>query len=158
MPADQSCAASSTASHRNVTLRPQTWFELINHGRRGRHVYRPVPPTRFLHTADWHLGLRVNFIPGDAGAIVRNERFATFRRIGTVAHETQSEFVVPERRQFIEHAPGPRGSPQRPQADGAASELDLPTAMRENRTRSVSVAAHTGHAGTSPGDDSSSKG
>lgn len=53
-----------------------------------------MPPIRFLHTADWQLGLRVNFIPGDAGALVRNERFATLRRIGAVARETEAEFVV----------------------------------------------------------------
>ncbi|MGK4008051.1 DNA repair exonuclease [Sorangium sp. So ce1036] len=50
--------------------------------------------TRFLHTADWQLGLRVNYISGDAGAVVRNERFATLRRIGAVAHESQAEFVI----------------------------------------------------------------
>jgi DNA repair exonuclease SbcCD nuclease subunit len=53
-----------------------------------------LPVTRFLHTSDWQLGLRVNFIPGDAGAVVRNERFATLRRIGAVAHASQAEFVV----------------------------------------------------------------
>lgn len=52
------------------------------------------PSTRFLHTADWQLGLRARFIPGDAGAIVRNERFRTLRRIGAVARETRAEFVV----------------------------------------------------------------
>ena len=39
-------------------------------------------PTRFLHTADWQLGLRAHFIPGYADAIVRNERFQTLYRIG----------------------------------------------------------------------------
>jgi len=52
------------------------------------------PSTRFLHTADWQLGLQANFIPGDAGAIVRNERFRTLHRIGAVARETKAEFVV----------------------------------------------------------------
>ena len=53
-----------------------------------------MPPVRFLHTADWQLGLRVNFIAGDAGVLVRNDRFSTLRRIGAVARETASEFVV----------------------------------------------------------------
>jgi DNA repair exonuclease SbcCD nuclease subunit len=52
------------------------------------------PSTRFLHTADWQLGLRADFIPGDAGVIVRNERFRTLHRIGEVARETKAEFVV----------------------------------------------------------------
>ncbi|MBL4844680.1 MAG: DNA repair exonuclease [Planctomycetes bacterium] len=51
-------------------------------------------PLRFIHTADWQLGLRVRFIPGDAGAIVRNARLQTIRRIGEVAREQEVEFVV----------------------------------------------------------------
>jgi hypothetical protein len=61
-------------------------------------------------------------------------------------------------RQFIEHAPGPRGSPQRPQGEGAASPPARPTATREKSTRSVAVAAHFGHAGDASGDESSSNG
>jgi len=51
-------------------------------------------PIRFIHTADWQLGLRVNFIPGDAGAEVRNARLRTVRRIGEVAKEQEATFVV----------------------------------------------------------------
>jgi DNA repair exonuclease SbcCD nuclease subunit len=53
-----------------------------------------MPSVRFLHTSDWQLGFRASFIPGDAGAVVRDARFATIRRIGGVARETCCEFVV----------------------------------------------------------------
>ncbi|HZF53184.1 MAG TPA: DNA repair exonuclease [Polyangiaceae bacterium] len=49
---------------------------------------------RFLHTADWQLGLSAGHIPGDAGAIVRRERMQTLRRIGAVARETKAELIV----------------------------------------------------------------
>lgn len=51
-------------------------------------------PMRFLHTADWQLGLRVRYIPGDAGARVRDARLAAVKRIGEVAAEQDVEFVV----------------------------------------------------------------
>ena len=51
-------------------------------------------PLRFIHTADWQLGLRARFVPGDAGAIVRAARLRTVRRIGDVAQEHAAEFVV----------------------------------------------------------------
>lgn len=58
------------------------------------HEITMTTSARFLHTADWQLGLRANFIPGDAGAVVRDERFRTLRRIGGVVREAQAEFVV----------------------------------------------------------------
>ncbi|WP_437314419.1 metallophosphoesterase family protein [Sorangium sp. So ce385] len=62
-----------------------------------------LPPTRFLHTADWQLGLRASFIPGDAGAVVRNERLRTLHRIGSVARETKAEFIVVAGDVFEDH-------------------------------------------------------
>jgi len=53
-----------------------------------------APSIRFLHTADWQLGLSAGHIPGDAGAIVRRERMQTLRRIGAVARETKAELIV----------------------------------------------------------------
>ena len=40
---------------------------------------------RFLHTADWQLGLRLNYVPGDHGASLRRQRFQTVERIAEVA-------------------------------------------------------------------------
>lgn len=51
-------------------------------------------PLRFLHTADWQLGLRARYIPGDAGADVRNARLRTVRRIGELARDRGAEFAV----------------------------------------------------------------
>jgi len=50
--------------------------------------------TRFIHTADWQLGLRARFIPGDAGAVVRDARLRTLERIGTIAREHKADFVI----------------------------------------------------------------
>lgn len=49
---------------------------------------------RLLHTADWQLGLRLNFIPGDKGARARLARFETVRRIAALAHERKVDAVV----------------------------------------------------------------
>ncbi|MDI1435817.1 metallophosphoesterase family protein [Polyangium sorediatum] len=53
-----------------------------------------MTPVRFIHTADWQLGLRAHFIPGDAGAVVRNARLETVQKIGTIAREFKADFVV----------------------------------------------------------------
>lgn len=59
--------------------------------------------------------------------------------------------------QLIPQAPGPRGSPQRPQGAGAASDREAPpTATRENRTGSVSEVPHFGHVASAFGRDDSS--
>lgn len=59
---------------------------------------------RFLHTADWQLGLAAGHVPGDAGAIVRRERMQTIRRIGEVAHTTKAEFIIVAGDVFEHHA------------------------------------------------------
>jgi len=68
-----------------------------------------VPPsTRFLHTADWQIGLHAHYIPGDAGALVRRERLRTLHRIGAVARETRAEFVVVAGDVFEDHGLRPQ--------------------------------------------------
>jgi len=49
---------------------------------------------RLLHTADWQLGLRLNFVGGDAAVRLRAQRFGTVRRIGELARERQVDLVV----------------------------------------------------------------
>ncbi len=49
---------------------------------------------RFLHTADWQLGLRAAFVPGDTGAVVRDARLRAVRRLEELAASTGAEFVV----------------------------------------------------------------
>ena len=53
-----------------------------------------TPSVRFLHTADWQIGLRLQYIPGDTGAVVRDARLRTVRRIGELARERRAAFVV----------------------------------------------------------------
>lgn len=49
---------------------------------------------RFLHTADWQLGLKLAFVAGDRGARARLERFAVVERIARLAHERRVDAVV----------------------------------------------------------------
>jgi DNA repair exonuclease SbcCD nuclease subunit len=53
-----------------------------------------IRPFRFIHTADWQIGLRVRFIPGDDGAEVREARLKTVRRIAELAERERAELVV----------------------------------------------------------------
>ncbi len=55
------------------------------------------------------------------------------------------------------HAPGPRGSPQRPQPEGAGSDDEVTAFTREKSTRSVDADAHLGHAAPALADVISSK-
>src|SRR5579863_974416 len=49
---------------------------------------------RFLHTADWQLGLKLAFVAGDAGAVARFQRFEVVRRMAALAHERAVDAVV----------------------------------------------------------------
>jgi hypothetical protein len=49
---------------------------------------------RILHTADWQLGKPFNNIPGDAGAVLREARFAAVRRIAALAVEHEVDVVL----------------------------------------------------------------
>ncbi|MBO0768421.1 MAG: exonuclease SbcCD subunit D [Solirubrobacterales bacterium] len=50
--------------------------------------------TRFIHTSDWHLGMRARFLPEDARARFLQSRFDAVRRIAQLAKEERAEFVV----------------------------------------------------------------
>lgn len=62
--------------------------------------------TRFLHTADWQLGLKLRRIGGDRGARLRLERFETVRRIAALAREREVEAVVVAGDVFDDNAVG----------------------------------------------------
>ncbi len=51
-------------------------------------------PVKLLHTSDWQLGLRLNFVGGDAAARLRAQRFDTVRRIGELARARDVDAVV----------------------------------------------------------------
>jgi DNA repair exonuclease SbcCD nuclease subunit len=61
---------------------------------------------RFLHTADWQLGLKLAFIPGDRGAFARAERFEVVRRIAAVARTRDVQAVVVAGDVFDDNAVG----------------------------------------------------
>lgn len=49
---------------------------------------------KLLHTADWQLGLRLNFVGGERAARLRAQRFDTVRRLGEVARQHAVDAVV----------------------------------------------------------------
>lgn len=49
---------------------------------------------RFIHTSDWQLGAAFGQIPGDAGAMLRAQRFDTLGRIAEVAHARAVDCVL----------------------------------------------------------------
>jgi DNA repair exonuclease SbcCD nuclease subunit len=61
---------------------------------------------RFLHTADWQLGLKLAFVPGDRGALARGERFEAVRRLAAVAKERRVDAVVVAGDVFDDNAVG----------------------------------------------------
>ncbi len=63
-------------------------------------------PLRFLHTADWQLGLKLAFVAGDAGAVARFQRFEVAQRIAQVAKERAVDAVVVAGDVFDDNAVG----------------------------------------------------
>lgn len=53
-----------------------------------------MSPVRILHTADWQIGKGFGQIPGDAGALLRDQRFKTVRRLAELAAERQVDAVL----------------------------------------------------------------
>ncbi|HEY2511715.1 MAG TPA: DNA repair exonuclease [Polyangiaceae bacterium] len=64
-------------------------------------------PLRFLHTADWQLGLKLAFVAGDAGAVARFQRFEVVRRLAALAKERAVHAVVVAGDVFDDNAVGP---------------------------------------------------
>ena len=50
--------------------------------------------TRFIHTADWQLGMTRHFLEGEAQARFTQDRFDAIIRIGQLATEHKAEFVI----------------------------------------------------------------
>jgi len=61
---------------------------------------------RFLHTADWQLGLKLAFIEGDRGALARMERFEAVRRLANLAKERDVMAVLVAGDVFDDNAVG----------------------------------------------------
>lgn len=48
---------------------------------------------RFLHTADWQIGMKASHV-GEAGTRIRDERLAAARRVGEAACGAGAEFIL----------------------------------------------------------------
>ncbi|MCP5150374.1 MAG: DNA repair exonuclease [Chromatiales bacterium] len=81
---------------------------------------------RILHTADWQLGLRLNFVPGEAGARLRAERFATVERIADLAHAEQVDAVLVAGDVFDDNGVGPDTIQQ---AREVLAKFDVPVVL-----------------------------
>lgn len=68
----------------------------------------PRDSVRFLHTADWQLGMTRHFLDADAQPRYTSARVDALRRIGDVAREHEVEFVVVCGDVFESNAVGPR--------------------------------------------------
>jgi len=62
---------------------------------------------RLLHTSDWHLGLKLAFVPGEGGARAREQRFQTVEAIATLAHDRQVDAVLVAGDVLDDNAVGP---------------------------------------------------
>lgn len=49
---------------------------------------------KFIHTADWHLGMQAHFLPDEPRARFTEDRFAAVRAIGELAKNEDCSFVV----------------------------------------------------------------
>lgn len=63
---------------------------------------------QFLHTADWQLGLKLRYVPGDEGADLRAVRFEAVRRLAELAHAREVSAVVVAGDVFDDNAVGER--------------------------------------------------
>ncbi len=62
---------------------------------RYRYLVFTIPAmVKFIHTADWHLGMQAHFLPDEARARFAQDRFDAVRRIAKLAHEEGCAFVV----------------------------------------------------------------
>jgi DNA repair exonuclease SbcCD nuclease subunit len=52
------------------------------------------PMVRFIHTADWHLGMQAHFLPDEARARYAQDRFDAVARIAELADRERCAFVV----------------------------------------------------------------
>ena len=64
-------------------------------------------PFTCIHTADWQLGLKLTYIPGDAGAQARLLRYQAVRAIADVAHVRKVDVVLVSGDVLDSNAAGP---------------------------------------------------
>ncbi len=64
-------------------------------------------PFTFIHTSDWQLGLKLTYIPGDAGAQARLLRYQAVRAIADLAHTRNVDAVLVSGDVLDSNAAGP---------------------------------------------------
>ena len=64
-------------------------------------------PFTFIHTGDWQLGLKLTYIPGDAGAQARLLRYQAVRAIADLAHASNVDAVLVSGDVLDSNAAGP---------------------------------------------------
>lgn len=82
---------------------------------------------RILHTADWQLGLRLNYIDPETAARLRSQRHDTVRRMAELARERAVDLVVVAGDVFDDNGVG-RGALQQT-ADAIEAFGDLPVVL-----------------------------
>ena len=80
---------------------------------------------KLLHTADWQLGLRLNFVGGDTAARLRSQRYDTIREIARVAHDEAVDLVVVAGDVFDDNRVGRDTLQQARDAIGAFGDIPL---------------------------------
>lgn len=80
---------------------------------------------RLLHTADWQLGLKLHFVPGDAGARLRAQRFDTVRAVAALAKERAVDAVLVAGDVFEDNGVGPETVQQAREAVAAFSPIPV---------------------------------
>lgn len=61
---------------------------------RADSYHADMTTTRFIHTADWQLGMSRRFLGSEAQAVFNHDRLAAVRALGPLAREHGAEFVV----------------------------------------------------------------
>ncbi len=105
---------------------------------------------RILHTADWQLGLRLNFVGAEAAARLRAQRFDTVRRLADLAREHAVDAVVVAGDVFDDNGVGADCIQQARDALGAFG--DIPVILLPGNHDPATPDAALAHLGELPGD------
>jgi DNA repair exonuclease SbcCD nuclease subunit len=82
---------------------------------------------RFIHTADWQLGLKLRYVPPERAAQLRLLRFQTVRAIAEVAKSRRADFVLVAGDVLDDNGLGPDSLQQA--ADALRSFGDIPVGL-----------------------------
>lgn len=104
---------------------------------------------KLLHTSDWQLGLRLNFVGGEAAARLRAQRFETVRHIAGLAHHHAVDLVVVAGDVFDDNGVGADTLQQT--RDALAAFGDLPVVLLPGNHDPATPDSALGRLGALPG-------